>query len=72
MVSAILVFFSPFRCWISSHTQLLYIIHGPIQAALLVSTYRSILSVYCIRFSMKCNIGVLNIWIFIVVFSLRF
>uniref|UniRef100_A0A3Q3XHU7 Calcitonin gene-related peptide type 1 receptor n=1 Tax=Mola mola TaxID=94237 RepID=A0A3Q3XHU7_MOLML len=26
------------KCWISSHTQLLYIIHGPIQAALLVSS----------------------------------
>lgn len=25
------------RCWISAHTQLLYIIHGPIQAALVVS-----------------------------------
>ncbi|XP_061657243.1 calcitonin gene-related peptide type 1 receptor isoform X2 [Syngnathoides biaculeatus] len=27
------------RCWISSHTYLLYIIHGPIQAALLVNLF---------------------------------
>ncbi|KAM8831136.1 calcitonin gene-related peptide type 1 receptor isoform 1-T1 [Synchiropus picturatus] len=27
------------RCWISSHTHLLYIIHGPIQAALLVNLF---------------------------------
>lgn len=27
------------KCWISSHTQLLYIIHGPIQAALLVNLF---------------------------------
>lgn len=27
------------ECWISSHTQLLYIIHGPIQAALLVNLF---------------------------------
>lgn len=27
------------KCWISSHTHLLYIIHGPIQAALLVNLF---------------------------------
>ncbi|KAM7410874.1 hypothetical protein PAMA_021033 [Pampus argenteus] len=27
------------KCWISSHTQLLYITHGPIQAALLVNLF---------------------------------
>ncbi|XP_061528469.1 calcitonin gene-related peptide type 1 receptor isoform X1 [Phycodurus eques] len=27
------------RCWISSHTYLLYIIHGPVQAALLVNLF---------------------------------
>uniref|UniRef100_A0A8C6UF52 Calcitonin receptor n=1 Tax=Neogobius melanostomus TaxID=47308 RepID=A0A8C6UF52_9GOBI len=27
------------KCWISSHTQLVYIIHGPIQAALLVNLF---------------------------------
>ncbi|KAM6981907.1 calcitonin gene-related peptide type 1 receptor [Tautogolabrus adspersus] len=27
------------KCWISAHTQLLYIIHGPIQAALLVNFF---------------------------------
>lgn len=30
-------FLARFRCWISSETHLLYIIHGPVQAALLVS-----------------------------------
>uniref|UniRef100_A0A8C5H0A3 Calcitonin gene-related peptide type 1 receptor-like n=1 Tax=Gouania willdenowi TaxID=441366 RepID=A0A8C5H0A3_GOUWI len=32
------IFFND-KCWISSHTHLLYIIHGPIQAALLVNFF---------------------------------
>ncbi|KAM9342376.1 calcitonin gene-related peptide type 1 receptor-like [Pholidichthys leucotaenia] len=32
-------FFFNDRCWISSHTNLVYIIHGPIQAALLVNFF---------------------------------
>ncbi|KAI4824171.1 hypothetical protein KUCAC02_012707 [Chaenocephalus aceratus] len=32
-------FFFNDKCWISSHTHLLYIIHGPIQAALLVNFF---------------------------------
>lgn len=38
-----------FSCWINSDTYLLYIIHGPIQAALLVSNYVECIGLLYIR-----------------------
>lgn len=50
-----ILFLFHFSCWISSNTSLLYIIHGPICAALLVSSCSFLSLCLCPFTSMCCS-----------------